>query len=369
VAKRFRLRIPARINVVGNPTDACEVDYQVMTASVDVYAHARVEPAADVILSFQDGPSAVVPRSATGDASLASEGLKILAEPINELHDYSEQFRAALERGGISITVWTEVPRQSGLGGSSLLVLLVLGALREFYTLDKRIHNDYVLAELAQRIEEHRLGVFCGYADRYVPLFGGLAYVDYHGKFEHKPIQHEPYATYERLDSFVGSIKFALCFTGVSHDSGSVHDELRRSYLEEIAETEEDGPLFGLYREIGDAAWRAKIKLLDGDLAGFGEEMTENHRLIDEIMRRCGFEQGVGEANNLLVEVALKQGALGAKTTGAGGGGSVFALCLEGEEARIARAMAKAAHENGFTEAQSQVCRVVRHGLTVEPVA
>lgn len=50
------------------------------------------------------------------------------------------------------------------------------------------------------------------------------------------------------------------------------------------------------------------------------------------MMTYCGFEDGAGWANNLLIDVARQNGALGAKLTGAGGGGSVFALPEPGKE-------------------------------------
>jgi len=41
----FELTIPARINVLGNPSDANEGDFATISAAVDLYAGARVEPA------------------------------------------------------------------------------------------------------------------------------------------------------------------------------------------------------------------------------------------------------------------------------------------------------------------------------------
>ena len=134
---------------------------------------------------------------------------------------------------GVRIATWTDVPRQSGLGGSSLFVLLCLAGLREFYDLDRQVHNDYLLAELTQRVEAKDLGITCGFADRYVPLFGGVAYLDYRGKLHHKPLGQEPYVTYERLDAYVDDLPLVLASTGVIRDSGDVHGAMRPRYLEE----------------------------------------------------------------------------------------------------------------------------------------
>ena len=131
------------------------------------------------------------------------------------------------------IRTWTDVPASSGLAGSSVLILAVLAALRAFYALDARRWNDYALAEIAQRAEEHDLGIVCGYADRYAPLFGDLAYVAYHGKLWHAPLGEEPYATYEKLGAFIPPLAFVVATTGVQRDSGSVHAPMRARYLEE----------------------------------------------------------------------------------------------------------------------------------------
>ena len=115
-----------------------------------------------------------------------------------------------------AIRTWTDIPASSGLGGSSVLLLAVLAALRAFYALDARRWNDYALAEIAQRAEEHDLGVVCGYADRYAPLFGDLAYIAYHGKLWHAPLGEEPYATYEKLGALAPPLSFVVATTGVA---------------------------------------------------------------------------------------------------------------------------------------------------------
>ncbi len=51
---------------------------------------------------------------------------------VNRLYAYSPQFRQSLaERVVVRIAVWTEIPRQSGLEGSSLLALAQLGREEE----------------------------------------------------------------------------------------------------------------------------------------------------------------------------------------------------------------------------------------------
>ena len=91
--------------------------------------------------------------------------------------------------------------------------------------------------------------------------------------------------------------------------------------------------------------------------------------LVDRMMEYCGFTEGAGRANNLLIDAAMHNGALGAKLTGAGGGGSVFALVRPGDETRVADCMLHAAHENGLDRANVFVTRPTATGLTIKPLA
>ncbi len=68
----------------------------------------------------------------------------------------------------------------------------------------------------------------------------------------------------------------------------------------------------------------AKVALLEGDTISIGKLMNQNHRMLQEITVS-------GEDNDKLVQISLKNGALGAKMTGTGRGGLVIALA-ENEE-------------------------------------
>jgi galactokinase/mevalonate kinase-like predicted kinase len=358
----IQLTIPARINILGNPGDANEGDFATISAAIDVFAHASLAPASALILEmegirqeFAQPPSFPLPYDGQ---------LDLMKAACNRLYHFSPELRSKMQLGGVHIRCWSHVPRQSGLGGSSLFVLLVLGGLRHFYDLDRRLHNDYLLGELAQRAEAIELGITCGFADRYVPLFGSLAYLDYRGKLHHHHLNDEPYVTYERLDNLVDGLPLVAITTGIQHNSGNVHGCMRPRYLEEQAAWEKTGgeplPMLRLMRAAWETAWRGKIALLHGDLPTFGALMNTNHRLVDEMMHYCGFEDGAGWADNLFIQAALEHGALGAKLTGAGGGGSVFALTEPGQEDNLAQAWQRLAishHLNNVFIFQPRICR------------
>jgi len=68
-----------------------------------------------------------------------------------------------------------------------------------------------------------------------------------------------------------------------------------------------------------DVAIKARKALEEFDLKKVGELMNENHCLLQEIEVSC-------KELDHLVDLARKQGALGAKLTGGGGGGCMVAL-------------------------------------------
>ena len=210
------------------------------------------------------------------------------------------------------------------------------------------------MAELAQRVESEKLGITCGFDKRYVSLFGGIAYVDYRGKLHHQGLGDEPFATYERLDRWVDTLPLVAVSSGVSRNTGDVLGKMRPRYLREHEEwvdrRTEMPPMLRFMSAAWETAWRGKVALVAGNWPEFGAFMNANHRLVDEMMTSCGLENGAGSANNHLIRTALDEGALGAKLTGAGGGGSVFALTSPGHEDRIVEAWEQDIAELGLAQ-------------------
>jgi glucuronokinase len=377
---RLQITVPARINILGNPSDGNEGDFATISAAVNLYAGAIVEPAPEIILqelkyrpSLDEPDPPVVTSLQVLKSELPSpitETLPLMQASLNRLYDYNEEFRHKVVQSGLRISVWSDVPRQSGLGGSSLIVILTLAALRAFYKLNPQIINDYILAELTQRTESLELGITCGFADRYVPILGGLAYMDYRNKLFHQPIGDEPLVTYERLDHWVEHIPLLAISTGVIRDSGDVHSQMRPRYLQEYEQWQKNNtptpPMVQFMHKAYCTAWRGKIALLHKDWVTFGELMNENHRIVDEMMTYCGFIDGAGWANNMFIESALAHGALGAKLTGAGGGGSVFALVSPGDEDRLVGVWQRTASRAGLTSAQIYQPKITGNGLVIE---
>ncbi len=94
-----------------------------------------------------------------------------------------------------------------------------------------------------------------------------------------------------------------------------------------------------LFKQAESLAIAGRKALEAGDLKKVGDLMNENHRILQEI--------GVSSKElDLLVDMARRQGAFGAKLTGGGGGGCMLAL-TPGKEAqgKVASAFKTAGYE------------------------
>lgn len=271
---------PARANLIGNPSD----QYGGCTLAVSL------APRAWVALEATRSPGPEIPPLAAAVLAQLGGG-----EP------------------GFRISLASEIPRQSGIAGSTALVVALVRAVLAWRDEHPAPH---ALAELARRVERNGLGVQCGFVDHYLCSFGGLRHVDLGAKDADG--EGEAFATVEDLAPAVASLPFVVAYTGVRHSSDAVHRPLRERWL-----AGEPAVVSG-YRRIAEIGALGRDALCRGDWATLGRLMNENH----SIQRELG---GSGPANEALIRAALAAGALGAKLAGAGGGGTVVALGHERE--------------------------------------
>ena len=289
LARRIVCSAPARANLIGNPSD--QYGGSTLGVSLPLRAWAALDAAA--------------PGRITGAPEIARAVLAHLevVEP------------------DFGIRLATEIPRQSGIAGSTALVVALVRAVLAWQRRTLPLH---ALAELARAVERERMDVQCGFVDQYLCTFGGLRHVDLRGKrFDGTD---GPFATVEDLAPHVGELPFVLAYTGVRHSSDSVHRPIRARWLAGEAR------VVAAYERVAEIGVLGKSALQRGDWAGLGRLMNENHA----IQRGLG---GSGPANEALIEAALAAGAPGAKLAGAGGGGTIVALWLERDAAPLESAL------------------------------
>jgi galactokinase/mevalonate kinase-like predicted kinase len=303
---------PGRAGIIGNPTDM--YGGAVLSCSVGLRACVTVTPAPDLVLE-------------TG-------GQECRIASRDDLHPQGDRFdlaRAILDYMRLPplachVRYDSEIPLQSGLSGSTALVVALLQALLAW---QGQYPNRYQLAERARHIELNYLRVVCGYQDAYMCTFGGLNYMDFRGKQFYREAEAELFATVEPLAPHILELPFVLGFTGVQHSSSAVHKPIRDRWLEGEAAVVDS------YKRITELARMGKKAIILGDWTMLGHLMNENH----SIQRALG---GSGESNERLIAAALKAGALGSKLAGAGDGGTIIALWPWSDTTRLEQALREA---------------------------
>ena len=290
---------PGRAGIIGNPTDG--YGGSVVSCSVEPRAQVELNTGGDALTigiagqnhSFGGAPS---------EFALAGDYFDCVRAVVQYFEIFD--FKAA-------ITVTTRIPVQAGLAGSTAVLAALVAAINAARSVAL---DPYTLAETVRTIELNYLKIQCGYQDQYMAIFGGLNYMDFRQKELYRSLKREVFATIEPFGRFVNEMPFLVAHTGVKRVSGSVLKPVRERWLEG------DPDVRNGYRRIAELARMGKRTLIDGDWRRVGRLMNENHR----IQQKLGAS---GEENDRLIGIALKAGAIGAKLAGAGGGGTIIALC------------------------------------------
>ena len=197
----------------------------------------------------------------------------------------------------------TDIPRSSGLSGSTALLAATVACLKT--ARGETVTPDVELAMTIREIEREK--VVCGYQDALMIVLGGLRLMDFAGK---GPVEPGPPPTSETMEA---PLPFLLVTTGVERLSGSVHGPMAERWIKG------EKKVVDTMRSVADLAALGAKALVEGDLKGLGTLMDLNHRFIAAL-------GGSGDAIDALVARCKARGALGAKLAGAGMGGTVIAL-------------------------------------------
>jgi mevalonate kinase len=202
----------------------------------------------------------------------------------------------------------------SGVGASAAQCTSLARALNETFDLDL---DDEKINEAAFEGEKAYHGTPSG-VDNTASTYGGLIwFVKNLGSGKN---------TIDLLRS-PRKMLIVLANSGLTASTTEVVGDVRRLREEN---PERFQRIFGEYETLAEAARKA---LLSGDIGAVGTLMNQNHKLLQEISVS-------GEVNDELVEIALENGAVGAKLTGTGRGGLVIGLAEnEGIQEKVANAI------------------------------
>ena len=225
----------------------------------------------------------------------------------------------------IEITTLADIPAGTGLGSSSSFTTALVKAL---YAHRRRLLHPSELAELACEIEIDILHEPIGKQDQYISAFGGVTCLTFHPdeKVQAEPLRISMDALFNLEDNLL------LFFTGFSRSAGSILAD------QKVRTQQNDHEMLANLHYVKALGLRSQQALECGDTALFGELMHEHW---EHKKRRSG-----GMSNPQIdewYELGRRNGALGGKLVGAGGGGF---LMFYAENHRLLRAaMSKAGLE------------------------
>ncbi len=225
----------------------------------------------------------------------------------------------------VEITTLADIPAGTGLGSSGSFTTALIKALCAHR---RGLLHPSELAKMACEIEIDRLGEPIGKQDQYISAYGGITCFTFHpdDTVTAAPLKIGMETLFDLEDNML------LFFTGFSRAAGDIlRDQNTRSQ-------QSDPAMIQNLHEIKALGLQSQKAMEGGDTRAWGALM---HAHWEHKKRRSG-----GMSNPKIDEwyaLGRKNGALGGKLVGAGGGG--FLLFYAEDRGRLRRAMSHAGLE------------------------
>ncbi len=226
-----------------------------------------------------------------------------------------------INSGNLEICSMADIPAGTGLGSSSSFSTALLKAL---HTMKGNIVSTRTLAEEACELEMNRLHEPIGKQDQYIAAYGGLTCMNFHkdGYVWVDPLNISKETLYNLEDNLI------LFFTGFSRSAGSILKE------QDTKSKEKNADMIENLHFVKDLGYQSKAAFEKGDLDTFADIMNVHW---EHKKKRSN-----GMSNPMIDEwydLALKNGALGGKMIGAGGGG--FLMFYAKDKMKLRKAMSQ----------------------------
>jgi D-glycero-alpha-D-manno-heptose-7-phosphate kinase len=319
-------RSPLRICLGGGGTDLPSY-YSghggfVIAAAIDKHVYITVhEPFADqIILKYSQ--MEVVQTAGEVKHPIVREALKLVGVD-----------------GRVEIASMSDIPAGTGLGSSGSFTTALLRALHE---LTNASVQPRTLAEQACHIEMDLLGEPIGKQDQYIAAFGGITAFTFHpdGEVEVARLKLAPETLANLEDNLM------LFFTGQTRSATAILRD------QDVRSRQSDSTILENLHFVKQLGYESKTALESGNLREFANLMNvhwENKRRRSPDM-----------SNSVIDDyycLARKNGALGGKLIGAGGGG--FLMMYTEDRTRLRRAMTEAGMREVRVRFDSEGTRVV----------
>ncbi len=229
-------------------------------------------------------------------------------EEVNHVDDIKHNiFREALKlldvKNTIQLTSLADIPARTGMGCSGSFTIALLNALHS-YKKDYISHQQ--LAEEACKIEIDILKENVGKQDQYMSAFGGLTSLKFakNGKVTVEPL-NIPEESKDELENNI-----LIFYTGIRrHASDILKEQNEKS-------KKDDKTTLDSLHEIKHIGLQTKKALENGDVDKLGEYLDVHWNIKKQLSKSISNPE-----IDTWYTTATKQGALGGKIMGAGGGG------------------------------------------------
>lgn len=301
----IRARAPLRLGLGGGGTDLSpycdEFGGAVLNTTIDRFAYAFISPRDDGLVVFR--AKDLGREEMLEAAPRLPEARLLLHRGVYErmVRDYNDGRALAA-----TITTTVDAPLGSGLGSSSALVVALVDAFRALFGAPL---GQYDVAHLAFEIERLDLGLAGGKQDQYAAAFGGTNFIEFLAKDRVivNPLRVSDSARNEFESSLV------VCFSGRSRDATVIIEQQTAGIIDHSRRT-----IAAMDRLKADA-----IEMKNALLAG---DVTAMARILDDSWNAKKLTAADISTDRIdqLYDVALGNGALAGKVSGAGGGGFVM---------------------------------------------
>lgn len=219
---------------------------------------------------------------------------------------------------GIEVVISSRVPPGIGLGSSAASCVATVAAVDSLFQKNSSRQKVCELAIKSERLIHKRSSG----ADCYVSTFGGL--MQYYGKSK----------SFKNIET-KGSLSLVVASTGIKHSTSDLVAGVKRF-------KDTNRILFeSLSKQASGICLQACTAIESGKCDKIGELMNENQIILEQI--------GISHHKvRDIIDICSKAGAIGAKITGAGGGGAVIALAASKQESTKIASHVKAAGYQSF---------------------
>lgn len=302
----IRSKAPLRLGLAGGGSDVSPYSDTygglVLNATINLFAYCTIEETDDSCIYIHAYDAHCEKKYAVQSSLPLDDHEAVLIKGVYNrvIKDFE------IQPTSFRITTYNDAPAGSGLGTSSAMVVCILKAFVEWYSLPL---GDYELARLAYEIERIDLGLAGGKQDQYAAAFGGFNYMEFLEKdiVIVNPLKVKQWIVDELEENML------LFFTGKSRSSAAIIEEQKRNTSSGNTTSVE------AMHKIKQSAKDMKLAILKGDIDMFAKIIREGWENKKKMASHI--------SNPLIqkaMDVAFSAGAKAGKVSGAGGGGFIM---------------------------------------------